>query len=411
MPPIRGNKGRTEKMRPIRGNKGSSSSSNKVNTFPSSPRYGRDVFDKYAAGKEVLIERSLNLDHLRGYIPEYINTLEEWGWTNFLQTKKYVMPSIVKHFYFFGEDKVYDIKGAVVGHREMLELPTKIFNERFTVSVDMVNEIVGVRRTEGPSAMPKMTEGVKLEYIKTVFKKEHLSAIPADYMKVSYLDIPERILHYVIGQCFFARKRASEITDLDLFCMTRIMKNEPFNFGAFVIAKMHDACVRVRGDRPYHCQFGKIITLLCERIFGVERLRNIRKVEDSNKDSLEDTVKLMKFRYRGGVLVSPGYEGLENSIANSLRGQGEASGSRHVGDEVEDPQGDDLTISMASMMQILKRIESNQVEMRSTLYNVDTRLQRIEQRFNDEDEEYEEEDEVEGEEDFDENDGGDGMEP
>lgn len=372
-------------MPPRRTERGSSSNSNEVNTFPSSARYSRDVFEKNAAAKEVLIERSLNLKHLGRRIPDYLSTLEEWGWTEFLQSKKYVMPNVVKHFYFFGEDKVYDNKGGVVGQREFLELPTKLFNRKFTVSVDMVNEIMGIRRFDGPSALPKMTEAFKQECLKIVFKKEHLQVIPAEFVKVSYLDIPERILHYMIGKCFFARNRATEITDLDLFCMSRIMKNEPFNFGAFVIAKMHEACVRVRGDRPYHCQFGKIITLLCERIFGVERLRDVEKIED-NKDSLEDAIRLMRFKYRGGVQVSLGYLDLENSIANFLRGQGEASGSRPVGNE-----DDNEATSMAAMMQILKRLEANQMEMMKSTLDI------IEQRLNDN----EEEDEVEGEEHFD----------
>lgn len=263
-----------------------SSISNEVNHFPSFSRYAKSVYDQFAARKDILLEKTLDLGYLMKFIPEYLETLREWGWIDMVKKKKYVMPEIVKQFYFFGEDKMYDDKGVALGPRDILELPTKLFNQNFVVSVDMMNATIGVNVSEGQRALPKLNEVEKNEYLKIVFEKENIEKFPLELVKVSNFDVPERILHYVIAQSLFARRRASEITDLDIFCMARIMKREPFNLGAFVILKKQEACVRVRGEKPFYCPFGKLITVICENLFGVDKLKNVAKVEDKSGDAL-----------------------------------------------------------------------------------------------------------------------------
>lgn len=210
----------------------------------------------------------------------------------------------------------------MLGQRNSLELPTKLFNERFTVTVDMINDFCGIMERDGNRALPKLNSAERLECVKIVFKKEGVVEFPLDLVKVSNLDVPERLLHYVIAQFVFARKRASEITDLDLFCMAKIMRREPFNFGAFVIGKMLEACVRIRGEKGFHCPFGKIITLICERQFGESRLANMAKVEEIQRGSLEDNIKLMNFVKVNGSLVSLGFRELYNALREAFRGGG-----------------------------------------------------------------------------------------
>lgn len=232
------------------------------------------------------------------------------------------MPDVVRQFYFFGEDKEYDSQGNVLGQRSSLDLPTKLFNERFIVTVDMINDFCGIMERDGNRALPKLNSAERLECLKIVFKKEGVVEFPLELVKVSNLDVPERLLHYIIAQFLFARKRSSEITDLDLFCMAKIMKREPFNFGAFFIGKMLEACVRIRGEKGFHCPFGKIITLICEKKFGENQLTNVAKVEDVQKGSFEDNIKLMCFDKVHGSLVSPGFAELDNALREALRGGG-----------------------------------------------------------------------------------------
>lgn len=408
-----------------------SSSSKEVNTFPSSSRYARSVFDKYAAGKNVFLEKAVDLDYLRMFIPVYLDTLEEWGWTDYLITKKYVMPEVIRHFYFFGEDKIYDDEGVVVGHWDVPKLPTKLFNEKIVISADLVNEVVGVKVADGPSNMPKMNNREKWKYLKTVFKRKHFTDFCFNYVKASNLDVPERILHYVLAQSCFGRKRTLEVTDFDLYCMSRIMKKEPFNFGAFVILKMQEACEKIRGRNLYHCPFGKLITILCEHIIGVDRLGGIGRIEDDHSHMLRENINFMGFEWKGTRWVNPGYEELDQSIAHDLEGQkGERKRKRYeqkrrvlaieerqcAREGVEMAQGEEDPISMASLMMVLKRIESNQVEMRTTIENMNARLMRMEERINavdetlsDIEEENQEEDDVDEEGGGD--DGRDNMEP
>lgn len=401
----------------------SGSNSNEVNAFPSShPRLAKKIYDASAAKKDVLVGKAFDLGVIRSYIPQYFEVFDAWGWSNLMLLKKSIMPEVVRHFYFFGEDKNYDSKGEVVGQRDFLELPTKLFNEHFIVTVDMINDCCEIMVRDGDSALPKMNHAQKLDCVKTVFKKEGLVDFPFHLVKVSNLDAPERLLHYVIAQFVFARKRASEITDLDLFCMARIMRREPFNLGAFVLGKMFGACVLLRAEKGFNCPFGKIITLICEMKFGEARLANMVKVEEIQKGSFEDNIKLMDLDKVNGVLVSPGYLELDNALREAFRGggvlkrkkgqrsmknlpgvlpfssrvtrfeqEGGASGSRQVEDEVEEPQEDDETMSVASLVQILKRIETK-------VDSLGTRLEIVEQKVdalgaNDSDEEVEDEDE------------------
>lgn len=81
-----------------------------------------------------------------------------------------------------------------------------------------------------------------------------------------------------------------------------------------------------------------------------------------------------------------------------------------MAEEVRIPQGDEEPVSMASMMEVLRRIEANQVDMRTTLVNVDTRLRRIEKRVETDYESLDEEGEEDDEEEED-GDDNDGMEP
>lgn len=265
-------------------------------------------------------KKAFDLGYLISFIPAYLDTLREWGWTDYLRIKKYTMPEIIKHFYFFGQDKNYDDKGAVVCQWDASILPTKLFNEKIIITAQMVNEIIGVNVTDGPELFPKMNAEERMKFAKIVFKKEHLDTFPRELIRVSNLDVPERILHYIVANSFFGRSRASEVTDLDLFCMSKIMKEEPLNLGAFMVAKMGEACVRVRGDKPFHCPYGKLITLLCEQIFGESRLRGMERVEAAEGDGLRDTVNLMSFEFRGVRRISPGFENLDQAIADILSG-------------------------------------------------------------------------------------------
>lgn len=61
------------------------SSSNEVNAFPSShPRLARRIFDACAAKKDILVEKSLDLELLKRYIPQYFELFDIWGWSNLL---------------------------------------------------------------------------------------------------------------------------------------------------------------------------------------------------------------------------------------------------------------------------------------------------------------------------------------
>lgn len=248
--------------------------------------------------------------------------MREWGWTELLKTKKYLLPEVVRQFYFFVVDKKYDDKGVAIGPNDFLELPTKLFNKDFVVSVEMLDAMIGVNLSEGQRALPKMSEIEKNEFLKVIFKKDDIEKFPLELVKISNLDVPERILHYVVAQSLLARKRASEITDLDIFCMARIMKKEPFNLSAFIILKMQEACVRVRGEKPFYCPFGKLITVLCESLFEEGQLRNMEKLEDRTGDALQENIKLMRFDFEGLRRISPGFEELDDSIALALRGGG-----------------------------------------------------------------------------------------
>lgn len=98
------------------------------------------------------------------------------------------------------------------------------------VSVDLVNEVVGVNVTDGPRIMPKMNELEKLECLKIVLKNEHLTEFPLELVKVSNLDVPERILHYVIAQSFFCKKKGFGDNRLGLILYVPDHEKRAFQF-------------------------------------------------------------------------------------------------------------------------------------------------------------------------------------
>lgn len=254
--------------------------------------YSRAKFDKFASNRKIVVERLWNEAFLRDEVKfAYLDDFIAWGWLDLMKMDRDILTDAVRLFYFFGDDNLYDAKKKKVGKLKD-EFSTKVFGRDVVLNGELVNDLLGIKRVDGPRVAPSNFN--YLEACKVVYKDANLRKVVLDVKK---FDVDTRLLHLMLSHTINARQGGyADVNKDDIFWMYHIMIGNPPNLGELMVQRMVRGVGWCRSNDKYHLPFGKFVSALIEKIVGTIPKDELREPGIGKAIIDAGALKQMKFK-------------------------------------------------------------------------------------------------------------------